>query len=161
LLEHLPRREDDLEPALALERGQVPAEERRIANELVGGDLEEHDDPGLAELGRAPVDELHPQSRLPRPGCALDEYDAAAAETTGHDFIQPRDAGLDEVPFRHGHRRLPEITTTVRRKGHGCSSRRSAIVAASAAPSARSVHPASHTLARGMRAIPRQGRLRG
>ena len=101
LLKHLPRREDDLEAALALERGQVPAEERRIANELVGGDLEEHDDPGLVELGRAPVDELHPQGRLPRPGGALDQHDAAAQETAGQDVIQPRDAGLDEVPFRH------------------------------------------------------------
>ena len=108
LLEHLPRREDDLEPALALERGQVPAEERRIANELVGGDLEEHDDPGLVELGRAPVDELHAQGRLPRPGGALDQHDAAAQETAGQDVIQPRDAGLDEVPFRHGQRRLPK-----------------------------------------------------
>ena len=109
LLEHLARREDDLEPALALELGQVPAEQRRIADELVGGNFEEHDEPGLVELGGAPVDELHSQGRLSRPGGALDQHDATAQKAAGHDVIQPRDAGLHEVPFRHGQRLRPEV----------------------------------------------------
>ena len=147
-------REDDLEAALALERGQVPAEERRIANELVGGDLEEHDDPGLVELGRAPKMNSTPRVVFPVPAVPSTSTTLPRRSTAGQDVIQPRDAGLDEVPFRHGQRHLPEVTTTVRRKSHGCSSRRSAIVAASAALSARSVHPASHTLAGGRRQPP-------
>src|SRR6185369_17258787 len=102
LLEHLARREDDLEPALALELGQIPAEQRRIANELVGRHLEEHDEAGLAELGGAPVDELHPQGRLPRPGPALHQDDAATQESAGQDVVQPRDASRDEVSLNHG-----------------------------------------------------------
>ena len=102
LLEHLTRREDDLEPPLPLELGQVPAEQRRVADELVGRHLEEHDEAGLAELGGAPVDELHPQGRLPRPGPALHQDDAATQETAGQDVVQPCDAGRDEIPLRHG-----------------------------------------------------------
>ena len=48
----------------------IPAETRRIPDELPRGRLKDHDDAGLVMLGYAPVDELHAQQRLARAGRA-------------------------------------------------------------------------------------------
>ena len=68
LLEHLARREDDLQPPVTLEFAQVPAEERRVANELVRRHFEQDDHSRLAELAGAAIHELDPEGRFSRPG---------------------------------------------------------------------------------------------
>jgi hypothetical protein len=89
--------EHDLEPALLLQPAKVPAQPLGIAHELVRGDLEHDDDPGLAELARASVHELDAHRRLAGADRALQQYDVAPRDAAGQDVIQPGDAGPDRV----------------------------------------------------------------
>src|SRR5207244_4706368 len=50
LVEELPRGEDQLQSPVPFQLAQVPSEERRVANELVRGHLEQDDHPRLVEL---------------------------------------------------------------------------------------------------------------
>src|SRR2546428_3428720 len=61
LLKDLPRREYDLQSPVTLEFAQVPPEERRVANELIGRHFEQDDHSRLVELAGPPVDELGPR----------------------------------------------------------------------------------------------------
>ena len=116
LLEDLARGEDDLQPVLALELRQVPAESRRVARQLVGRHLEQDDEAGLVELAGATIDELHAQSRLPGADAAFDQDDVAARDAAIEDAVEPGDPGLNQTAFQSwfqscpsSQRRLPTI----------------------------------------------------
>ena len=74
---------------LALQRRQVPPEPRRVAHELVGRDLEQHDDAGLVELAGAAIDELGAQRRLAGADRAFQQNDVAARNPAREDGIEP------------------------------------------------------------------------
>src|SRR5438046_10409615 len=66
LLEELPRREHQLQSPVPLELPQVPAEARRIANELIRGYFEQEAHSRLAELP-GPTAPEHASRRAHRP----------------------------------------------------------------------------------------------
>jgi len=101
LTEDRPRREDDPQPPVSLERAQVPAESRCVAHELLGRDLEEDDYSGLVELARASADELDAQGRLAGPDGALEQDDVLSRDPTGQNAIEAVDPGLYKVTFDH------------------------------------------------------------
>ena len=101
LLEQLPRGEDQLQSPVPLEPAQVPPEERRVANELVRGDLEQHDHPRLVELAGAAIHELDAEGRLPRSRRSRDQDDVPPRNTAKENSVEPFDSCLDQIGFRH------------------------------------------------------------
>ena len=97
LLQHRPRRENDLDLALTFEVRQVPPELRSVADHLDRRNLEQHDEARLAELGGAPVDELDPQRRLATAGPSFDDDHVAAWNPATENRIESDDAGLDRI----------------------------------------------------------------
>ena len=101
LLKDLPRREYDLQSPVTLEFAQVPPEERRVANELIGRHFEQDDHSRLVELAGAAIHELDPECRFSRPGRSRDQDGVPPREAAEKNLVEPVDSCFHHVCFRH------------------------------------------------------------
>ena len=100
LLDFTPLDVDEVHQQLVLfgQLRQVEPEGTDVLGELLGGLFEGQEDAGLAELGRAPDEELHREECLAAAGAAADEGGAAPRQPAASDFVEPLDTsrGLGE-----------------------------------------------------------------
>ena len=86
-----------LSEPLLLERREIPSQPRRVAHEFVRRHLEQHDQAGLAELARPPVDELNAERGLSGSDRAFQEDHVAAWNSHSQDGIEPGYSSLDRI----------------------------------------------------------------
>ena len=97
------RRVADDEPALRLQRRELPAEVTRDRTDLRRRFLQRKEDSRLS-TARAFEEEVEAHERLARPGAALDHRRARPWQTTAEQRVEPGHTGGDTV--REVHRRL-------------------------------------------------------
>src|SRR5206468_11267161 len=92
MLKNLPRREHGLQSPVTLEFAQVPADERRVANELIGRHVEQDDHSRLVELAGAAIHELDPECRFSRPGRSRHQDGVPPRDTAEKNLVEPVDS---------------------------------------------------------------------